>query len=182
MVRIRRGVTLEYDDQEGKRSKWVQIPNWRCPRCTVQYKSAQLVMPRHKNSASVLTVTLVMVHQWQGRMSLLFLLLLLLFFFTYFFISSLLLWSLSALFFLIESYFIFLSFLDHLNRSRWSSGPKIFGRGRCKIGRFPYTLCAGPIVKRFTGFLPAQYFPNIQNGSQRKICVQDLVLGSEMTQ
>ena len=63
MVRIRRGVTLEYDDQGGKRSKWVQIPNWRCPRCTVPYKSAQLVMPRHKNSASVLTVTLVMVHQ-----------------------------------------------------------------------------------------------------------------------
>ena len=60
---IRRGVTLEYDDQGGKRSKWVQIPNWRCPTCSVPYKSAQLVMPRHKNSASVLTVTLVMVHQ-----------------------------------------------------------------------------------------------------------------------
>ena len=28
-----------------------------------------------------------------------------------------------------------LSFLDHPNRWRWSSGPKIFGRGRCKIGR-----------------------------------------------
>ena len=71
---------MEYDEANG-----FKFPIGDATGCTTIQEQEQCHTraynwwcPRHKNSASVLTVTLVMVRQWQGWMSLLPLLLLLL--------------------------------------------------------------------------------------------------------
>ena len=62
---------------------WIMRPQCCLVQCRTRYiynaapykSCTQLGMPSHKNSASVLSVTLVMVQQWQGWMSLILLLL-----------------------------------------------------------------------------------------------------------
>ena len=65
---IRRGVTLEYDEANGFKFPIGDAARAMPYKIYIQcrampYKSTQLGMPSHKNSASVLSVTLVMVQQ-----------------------------------------------------------------------------------------------------------------------
>ena len=65
---IRRGVTLEYDEANGFKFPIGDAARAMLYKIYIQcqampYKSTQLGMPSHKNSASVLSVTLVMVQQ-----------------------------------------------------------------------------------------------------------------------
>ena len=138
MVRIRRGVTLEYDDhgqteQMGSNSE-LEMPNAYCAvqeRTIGDASPQKLCLSSDCNTGNGPPVTGTDVSPLSSPPPPLLLHILL-----HHLVIARITFRSS---FLIESYFIFLSFLDHHNRSRWSSGPKIFGRGRCKIGRFPYT-------------------------------------------